>query len=179
MSVSSMTNVAFSRRTDVAPHDKAPGSVEEVAEAKADKPETQSAGSSALAAIAAYIPTEVLTVYVAVVAALNPGAAAANARGPEWGAFLLFLVFTPVVVWLVYAGKVRKAGKRLPTAFRRWPRWEMFAATVAYAAWAFALPETPFMSFGWYSAAIAAVVVLVVTTGLGLIAPIVAQNLQP
>lgn len=178
MSVSSMTNVAFARRKDVAPIDEAPKTVDEIAAAKADKPGTQGGGSSTLAAIAAYIPTEVLTVYVAVVAALGTGTAAAAASGAGWLSFLLFLVFTPLVVWLVYAGKVRRAGKALPVALRRWPKWEMFAATVAYVAWAFALPGTPFSAFGWYSTAIAAVVVLVATTALGLIAPVVAQNLD-
>ena len=178
MSVSSMTNVAFARRKDVAPIDKAPTSVDEIAAAKADKAETQSTGSSTLAAIAAYIPTEVLTVYVAVVAALNPAATPAASRGAAWAAFLIFFVFTPVVVWLVYAGKVRRAGKELPAKVRQWPKWEMFAATAAFVAWAFALPDTPFVQFAWYSAAIAAVVVLVVTTGLGLVAPVVSQSLD-
>jgi hypothetical protein len=178
MSISSMTNVAFARRRDVAPENEAPRTTEEIAAAKGDKPATQGGGTSTLAAIAAYIPTEVLTVYVAVVAAINPAVTGAGST-PVWVSFVLFLVLTPVVVWLVYAGKVRKAGKRLPVAPRRWPRWEMFAATVAYAAWAFALPETPFSTFAWYSTAIAAVVVLVATTALGLVAPVVAQNLEP
>jgi hypothetical protein len=178
MSVSSMTNVAFSRRRDVAPRDEAPTSVEEIAEAKADRPETKGGGSSTLAAIAAYIPTEVLTVYVAVVAAVNPAGAPVASRGSAWAAFLVFLVFTPLAVWLVYAGKVRRAGKKLPISLKRWPKWEMFAATAAYAVWAFAMPETPFSEFGWYSTAIAAVAVLVVTTALGLAAPVVAQPLE-
>lgn len=55
MSVSSMTNVAFARRKDVAPVDEAPASVDEIATAKADKTETQSTGSSTLAAIAAVV----------------------------------------------------------------------------------------------------------------------------
>jgi hypothetical protein len=181
MSISSMTNVAFARRRDVAPEDKAPGSVEEIAAAKGDPAGVATGSTAALSAIAAYIPTEVLTVYVAVVAALEPAkgqaAVAAGANG-AWISFLLFLIATPVVVWLVYAGKVRKAGKRLPTSVKRWPRWEMFAATAAFTAWAFALPETPFTSLAWYSSAIAAVLVLVVTTALGLVAPLVASNLD-
>jgi hypothetical protein len=179
MSVSSMTNVAFSRRKDVAPINEAPTSVDEIAAAKADKPGTQSIGTSTLAAIAAYIPTEVLTVYVAVVAALSPGAGAAVPASAGWIAFLIFLVFTPLVVWLVSAGKVRRAGKAAPVALNQWPKWEMFAATLAYSAWAFALPQTPFSEFGWYSAAIAAVGVLVATTALGLVAPVAAQSLEP
>jgi hypothetical protein len=177
MSVSSMTNVAFARRSDVEPVGAAPTSLDQIAAAKADSPQTTSTASSALSTIATYIPTEVLTVYVAVIAALNP-AATSGQRGPEWAAFLIFLVATPAVVWLVYAAKVRTAGKELPTSIAQWPKWEMLAATIAYAAWAFALPETPFADFGWYSAAIAAVVVLVATTVLGLVAPIVSTPLK-
>lgn len=178
MSVSSMTNVAFARRRDVAPTDEAPDSIGAIAASKGDPPETQTAGSSALSAIAAYIPTEVLTVYVAVIAAINPAQASATSSGSAAGAFLFFLVATPIVVWLVYAGKVRKAKKKLPVKLAQWPKWEMFAATVAYAAWAFALPETPFASYAWYSAAIAAVAVLLVSMAIGLIAPVVAQTLE-
>jgi hypothetical protein len=47
-------------------------------------------------------------------------------------------------------------------------------------AWAFALPNSPFRDFaqfGWYSQALAGVMVLVVSTTLGLIAPIVQRPL--
>jgi len=178
MSISSMTNVAFARRRDVAPENKAPSSVEEIAAAKGDPAGAATGSTAALSAIAAYIPTEVLTVYVAVVAALEPPNGQTGGASAGWFSFLLFLIATPVVVWLVYAGKVRKAGKRLPTTIKRWPRWEMFAATAAFVAWAFALPQTPFTTLAWYSSAIAAVLVLVVTSALGLVAPLVASNLD-
>jgi hypothetical protein len=178
MSISSMTNVAFARRKDVEPVDESPNTLNAIAGAKADPPGAQTGTTSALASIATYIPTEVLTVYVAILAAINPAASTSSSRNPEWAAFLIFLVLTPVVVWAVYAGKVRAAGKKLPTRPTRWPKWEMFAATLAYAAWAFALPETPFADLGWYSAAIAAVGVLVVTTVLGLVAPLASVPLD-
>jgi len=47
----------------------------------------------------------------------------------------------------------------------------MFAATVAYAAWAFALPHSPFTDYTWYSSALSGLAVLVVSTLLGLLAP--------
>ncbi len=51
----------------------------------------------------------------------------------ELGIFVVFLVLTLIVVWLVYAGKVVSANEPMPLPPRRWPKWEMFAATVAYA----------------------------------------------
>ena len=79
------------------------------------------------------MPTEILITYVAVVAAIAGtavGASAAPSPQGLWVTFVAFLIATPVVVWLVYAGKLRTAGKPLPRDIRDWPRWEMVAATV-------------------------------------------------
>lgn len=124
--------------------------------------------NTALHVIFGYIPTEILTLYVAVLAALEqPG----PVTKPEWIPFFTFLIATPVVVWLLYAAKVKAAQKPVPASPSQWPVWEMFAATVAYSAWAFALPNSPFTSYHWYSSAIAAIIVLLASTALGLLAP--------
>jgi len=47
----------------------------------------------------------------------------------------------------------------------------MLAATLAYVAWAVALPNTPCAEYAWYSPALAGVTTLVVSTILGLLAP--------
>ena len=169
MSISSMTNIAFNRRSDqqdvIA---GSPTSVEDIARSTGESTRAASPATSTLGAIAAYIPTEVLTVYVAAVAAL-----AGSDVSVLWAAFWLFLIATPIVVWLTYAGKVRQATGTLPASVSQWPKWEMAAATIAYVAWAFALPETPFAGLSFYSAAVGAVVVLVATTLIGLVAPVV------
>jgi hypothetical protein len=54
----------------------------------------------------------------------------------------------------------------------QWPKWKMFAATVAFLAWAFVLPNNPFSGAGWYSPEVTAFLVLVVSAALGLLAPI-------
>src|SRR5205809_602765 len=61
MSISSMANLAYARRSDVAPMDVGLQNLSEVGAAKAPKPETVSTATSALEAIVAYIPTEVVT----------------------------------------------------------------------------------------------------------------------
>ena len=174
MSVSSLADVAFVRRTDVevpnvpnaGPPDLLTRRIELV---NTPTPGAQTSISTALKVIATYIPTEVLTLYVAVIAAIRtPGQID---RGLSI-AFYSFLIITPVVVWLVYAAKCKGGGKPLPLAPRTWPMWEMFAAAVAYAAWAFALSDNPFSISTWYSSALAGVVVLIVSTLLGLLAPI-------
>ena len=78
MSVSSMANLAFARRADVEPEGEGLKTRAEVATAKEGP---GGAVSSAVSAIAAYIPTEIVTVYVAVLATLGvtrDGSAAAS-----------------------------------------------------------------------------------------------------
>ena len=141
MSVSSLTNVAYKRRKDVAPTDSMPRSAGEVAAATGDASATQSTFTSALTALMAYIPTEILTAYVAVLAGLQVADQQTQAPPGAWVSFWVFLVLTPTMVWAIYAGKCRVAGKVLPTSPGKWPMWEMSAATVAFVVWAFALPN--------------------------------------
>lgn len=88
-----------------------------------------------------------------------------------------FLIAAPILVWLVYAGKVKTAGKPLPLPPRQWPAWAMIASLLAFAAWAYALPDSPFCRFGWYTEAVGAFVILAASTVLGLLAPIVQRPL--
>jgi hypothetical protein len=115
-----------------------------------------------------------LTLYVAVVAALGSEANDVT----RWIAFAIFLPLTPLTVWLLFATQVKSSGKRIPVAVVRWPLWEMAAGTIAFLAWAIALPQTPFAQLPWYSSAIGGVVVLVVTSLLTLIAPLFQNPLS-
>jgi hypothetical protein len=140
-------------------------------------PASPSDAANTVRSIAAYIPSDVLTVYVAIVAAL----ASTTTDAPSaWVAFALFLVASPLAVWLVYAGQWKASQSKLPISPRERPRWEMTASAIAFFAWAFALPETPFSSFSWYNPAIAGVVVLLVVTSLGLLRPLfIVQSAAP
>jgi hypothetical protein len=178
MSISAATNVAIQRRADspAANVETLPG-----LEAAAMPPhESGNAVTFALTAIATYIPSEILTLYVAVLAALQMDAGSTPARGDSaWIALWIFFIATPVVVWVLYATKVRAAGKPLPLAAAEWPMWEMSSAAIAYLAWSFAMPGTPFALQQWYSAPLAGIVVLVVSAALGLVAPLFTQRPLP
>jgi hypothetical protein len=137
---------------------------------------TTTPAADTLKSITAAIPSEVLTVYIAIVAAL---ASTTVGSAGSWIAFYGCLIAAPVVVWVLYAGQTRAKDGYLPKSPNEWPRWEMFAATVAFAAWAFALPQSPFAAYSWYSAPIAGVVVLVAVTVLGLLAPVIGQSIRP
>lgn len=174
-----MANAASARRPDIEPVNVVPRGLDEIAKASTTTPTSTSASSNnqaqatpidtALHILFGYIPTEVLTLYVAVLAAVQQPNRVTEA---VWITFWCFFVATPIIVWLVYGGKLMATKKSIPIEYSKWPVWEMFAATVAYCAWAFALPNSPFAEFtSWYSAALSGVVVLVASTVLGLLAP--------
>lgn len=207
MSINSLTNAATARRSDFAPLGRVPNGLSEIASAAAGAPAAETDGAkpadgataangvnTAMQVLFGYIPTEVLTLYVAVVAAIHPspvagsagtagaGVVAQVAQGTkvmpsDWITFWIFLVSTPIIFWVVYAAKLKSARKPIPLAFSTWPLWEMFAATLAYFAWAFALPSTPFHEETWYSAGLAGVAVLIASTILGLLAPLFQRPL--
>ena len=143
----------------------------------ASAPLPPSGASTALQTITSYIPTEILTLYVAAIGILGPLSAASDSLH-RWLPFWCFLAATPLVVWLVFATKLKSAGKPIPIPPPQWPLWEMFAGTLAYFAWAFALPDSPFNQYHWYSSGIAGFLVLVVSAGLGLFAPLMQRPLN-
>ena len=97
---------------------------------------------------------------------------------PSLASYVGGIILTPIVVWLVYAGRARGAGRKVPTKLRAWPKWEMVAATVAFTVWAGALPGSPLASLDFYSAPVVGVAVLVVPVLLGLFAPVVSNPLD-
>src|SRR5216684_1050797 len=188
MSINALANAAAARRPDFFPLNETPKGLAGIAKAAATPPaaELQAPGEAALQesstqidtalhVLFGYIPTEVLTLYVAVLAAVQRPNEVTSA---DWIAFWSFLVATPIVIWLVYGAKVKAANKTLPLAVGAWPLWEMLAATVAYCAWAFALPNTPFSEFSWYSSGLSGVAVLVASTCLGLLGPFFQNPLK-
>jgi hypothetical protein len=195
MSINSMTNAAAARRPDLGPVAAPPKGFADIAAAAAGMPAAVPAGGVAAAAndsqttndvntalnvLFGYIPTEILTLYVAILGVLHKPATqqAFQPTMADWIAFFAFLTFTPIVVWLVYGAKLKVANKPLPLSFGTWPVWEMFAATVAYLAWAFALPNSPFNQYTWYSAALSGIAVLIASTALGLLAPFFQRPLS-
>lgn len=190
MSISSLANSAAARRPDFFPIG-VPRGLDEVAAAASTTPRAVPAGgapageasvpgqsanavNTALNVLFGYIPTEVLTLYVAVLAAILPAKPTPGVVPPTmWVTYWIFLGVTPIVVWLIYGAKLIGAQKPIPLAFRTWPLWEMFAATLAYAAWAFALPNNPFAAsgFSWYNSGLSGLGVIVASTVLGLLAP--------
>jgi hypothetical protein len=183
MSVVSMTNLAVARRGEPGRGtDKGLETLDDIATAKDGSTVAKNSATNALSAIVAYIPTEIVTVYVAVLTTLGvtvPPAAAANGEVvtatplPVYG---LFILLTPVVVWGLYASRVVAAGKRLPKRIRAWPKWEMLAATLAFAAWGAAMPSSPLEVIPGFEAALAGVVALVLSLLIGVFSPLFSSK---
>jgi len=179
-----MANAAIARRPDYPPLDRPPQTAQERGEAASGGQTSETPVSTALKTLTTYLPTEALTLYVALVAALQPQANAAGtvtstSNTGHWIAFWIFLVFTPLAVWITFATRLASDNKQLPLRPRYWPRWEMTAGTLAYVAWAVGLPDSPFARFSWYSPAVAGFVVLVTSTLLGMLAGLFQRPIEP
>jgi hypothetical protein len=151
--------------------------------------------SAALQAITTYIPGEILTLYVAVLAAIRDTSTQHVAFSSALAAFVTFLFLTPAAVWLIYATRVRGLNPKapLPRSFAALPIWEMVAATLAYIAWALALPDSPFSqaispviqgvtpvtrAMHAVTPAVGGVLVLITSTLLSLAAPVFKRPLS-
>lgn len=182
MSAVSMANIAIARQQDLARGVAAPRTMARQAQAAEGQPAEAAPDqpiTAALKLITSYIPTEILTLYVGGIAIFltpTPGGKPDYAGG--WKTFWVFLVLTPLMNWMVFAIKLRGAGRSLPLRPTEWPAWEMVAATIGFTFWAAALPTTPFASWERYSPQIAGYLVLVVTTFLGLISSLIHPKAQ-
>ena len=190
MSINAITNAATARHVGTVPKGAAPQTLRQIAAAFSKAPsvdmppapepppgEGQASMETTMNVLFGYIPTEIITLYVAVIAALGAPETTTGAWSSAWTTFWVFIVATPLVTWLVYGAKLKNLKLPLPLAFNAWPLWEMCAATAAFAAWAFALPNSPFGHFDWYSSALSGLVVLIASTVLGLLAPFFQRTL--
>jgi hypothetical protein len=120
--------------------------------------------STALESIATYIPTEVLGAYIPIFALVS----STPLSGLKWLLFAVFLVATPVVVWITFAIQVAKGGSGPPLNPAKWPVWAMLAAVLAFVAYAAALPGSVFHSIPGYNDAYGGVAVLLTAFVLAL-----------
>lgn len=101
--------------------------------------------TNVLNALVKYIPTEVITLYIAAVSATSAlqTVFSINAIILYWS----FIVLTPIVLLLVYLGKRAVAQEPLQS-FKELPWWKMFASASAFGVWALAIPNNPYVEGG-------------------------------
>jgi hypothetical protein len=114
---------------------------------------------SAMEKITAFIPSEVIGSYVAVLGIISP-----ETDVGKWVIFFICLLLIPVFMLLGYWTKKKqaKAGQSTPTSKRDTAILMLFAA-VAFVAWAMALPGTPFLSLNARATAIGGASVIIIT----------------
>ena len=96
MSITSMTNVAFARRSDTTP--PIPQGVAAVNEAAHGSSASNDSVTSALGTIVAYFPSGINILYAAIVAAITT--TTTKSFTGQWVAFWFTLALTPLSVWL-------------------------------------------------------------------------------
>jgi thiosulfate reductase cytochrome b subunit len=123
--------------------------------------------------LARYVPTEAIALYIAILsgafgALTLPAGKQADQLdySSRWHFYFIMLAVTAALVWLIYAAKTRAHDRRR----RDVPIFEMAVAVVAMAAWAAALPDTPFADFRWYGGWFSAITLATTTALLPLIA---------
>lgn len=120
-----------------------------------------------------YLPTETVTFYLA---ALGVAGATGGDFTGRWIVFFTFLAATPLMIFVDWKIQRRQSGEVIDSEARTNLRFNLVAATIAFAAWAFALPATAFADFAWYDAKyagfIALVIPYVITKGEGLVLPV-------
>ncbi len=97
--------------------------------------------------LARYIPTEAVTMYLALLGVVGVTSGSFTGR---WIAFAIFAIATPLMVWLDWEIKARSAPSVDRDKRRRFLVFNAAAALLAFAALGFALPASPFSQFHWY-----------------------------
>jgi hypothetical protein len=128
-----------------------------------------------------YIPTEVVVLYVIWLGVLGPIEATRACDGDyasRWILFGILLLLTPPLVWGEWWLQRRTKRRRGRTARDTPPIPEMVVSVVAFTAWVFALPTSPFADFCAYDPKFGTPTLVTVTAFFGFAAKAIGRALQ-
>lgn len=94
---------------------------------------------NALSALVEYIPTETITLYIALLSSLPVLKKILPWLNAVW-LYAAFAVLTPILFGLIFAGKRRARGESRWQGWRNWPWWLTIASSIAFLAWGVAVP---------------------------------------
>jgi hypothetical protein len=124
-----------------------------------------------------YIPTEVITLYIATLSTKESILATFRAIfDREFDltyVYWFYVILTPIVFTIVYVGTI---GVQKMPSLRNWPWWRTIASTIAFAVWALAVPENPYLAKVPAAAPLAALGALFVSILLTLLEPIFSSS---
>lgn len=124
--------------------------------------------SNALEMLVKYIPTESVTLYLATLGALAELHKVVRWIDPVTVYWFFGLFLTPVLFFVLLFVVRRSSGEKPLPQLAQWPVWKPFAATIAFLAWALAIPNAPYTGTGGMSPVIAGLLAVVVSTILSL-----------
>jgi hypothetical protein len=135
----------------------------------------------AIAAIATYIPTEVVGTYLACLSACTLFGDQSTVASAQW---LLFIGFVPLTaIILLAAAKLKDRRDRAAAAKRgvdlaamRFPKWPLSLGVVSFIVWAAGVPTaSPLTHFGW-SPVLGTLAIFIWALLLGGLAPLVTPD---
>jgi hypothetical protein len=107
--------------------------------------------SNLVTQLVAFIPTEIITVWVALIAVLNDPKAPAGKKicHADWSTQWKLAIAAAVLATLLTLGFAYRKFADTPGVSFKIPLFAMLAAPLAFLAWAIALPEGPLRSACW------------------------------
>lgn len=114
--------------------------------------------------ITRWIPTETITMYIALLALAAPQTAHNSSFTSRWLLFAIVAASNPIVVLLLVMAKSKN---RSGFTF---PGFEMLVSPVAFAAWALALPDSPLRYVAHYGVRWNSAIVTITTIVITLVA---------
>lgn len=140
-----------------------------------EQPLQQNQATNVLDSLVKYIPTESITLYVAASSAMEALKSQFNFINEE-RTYWFFGLLTPILFLLIYIGKRRSANIRplLPKDLKVLPWWKIVASTIAFLAWALAIPNAPYLhaANNVGGGAVAAFLAIFISTFLSILEPI-------
>lgn len=148
-----------------------------------EQPLQQNQATNVLDSLVKYIPTESITLYVAASSAMDGLKSQFNFINEE-RTYWFFGLLTPILFLLIYVGKRRSANIRplFPRELKALPWWKLIASTIAFLAWALAIPNAPYLHTpnNVAGGAVAAFLAIFISTFLSVLEPIFeTQNGRP
>lgn len=135
------------------------------------------AAATVLDALARYIPTEIVTLYLTAISAM-PALTATFTQVNDVRVYWSFAILTPILLLLVLAGKRRRDGLSPFPGWSDMPWWKLVASTIAFIVWALAVPNTPYLN-SQSGKIVAAFGALLVSTFLTMLEPIFERGPRP
>jgi hypothetical protein len=124
-------------------------------------------GRKALARVTAFVPTEAISTYVAVLALLTP-----KSGWGRWTLLGVIAIITVVICWYFW----KRSTTALPTKALV---WSIVFALIGLAAWASALPDSPFFSIHGYTTVIGGAAIILLASVIPKVAEIVGVSPPP